>query len=67
MCEIFFSKQDQEIQIIDSMYTNGAPAMLGSVFFVWSNQHISHLQGTHCFLYQHALISKTLPLGESEF
>ena len=60
MCEEFFSKHDLEIQIIDSVYTDGAPAMLG-FFFVLLNQDNAHLQGTHCFLYRHALISKTLP------
>ena len=36
--------------------------MLGnnSGLFAWLKQEILHLQGTHCFLHQHALASKTL-------
>ena len=34
MCEQFFSKHHLEIQIIDSVYTDGAPTMLGISFFV---------------------------------
>ena len=49
MCEELFSKHDLEIQIIDSVYTDGIPAMLGNIFFVLVNQDNSHLQGTHCF------------------
>ena len=29
----FYSKQDLEIQIIDSVYTDAAPAMLRNIFF----------------------------------
>ena len=60
MLEDFFSKYDLEIQIIDCVYTYGAPAMMG-FFFVLVNQDNPHLQGTYCFLYRHALILKTLP------
>ena len=61
MCEDFFLKHDLEIQIIDSVYTDGTPTMLGNFFFVLVNEDNPHLQGTHCFLYRHALMSKTLP------
>ena len=33
MFEEFYLKLDLEIQIIDSVYTDGAPAMLGNVSF----------------------------------
>ena len=56
----FFTKHDLEIQIIDSVYTDGAPAMF-EFFFVLLNQDNPPLQGTHYFLYRHALILKTLP------
>ena len=52
MCEEFFSKHDLEIQIIDSVYTDNAPAMLGNIF-CFVEQDNSHLQGTHCFLCRH--------------
>ena len=58
MCEEFFSKHDLEIQVINSVYTDGAPAMLG-IFFL-SNQDNPPLQGTHCFFYRTALTLKTL-------
>ena len=58
MCEEFFSKHNLEIQIIVSVYTEGFPAW---IFFVLLNQVNPHLQGTHCFLYLHAFISKTGP------
>ena len=54
MCLYFFSKHDLEFQIIDFVFTDGAPAML-------SNKNNLHLQGTHCILNLHAFISKTLP------
>ena len=59
----FFAKHDLDIQIIGSVCTDGAPAMLGnkSGFFALLKQDIPHLQGTHCFLHRHALASKTLP------
>ena len=57
----FYSKHDLEIQTIDSVYTDAAPAMLTNNFFVFVNQDNPHLQSTHCFLYRNALISKTLP------
>jgi len=58
MCEEFFSKHVLEIKVIDSVYTDGAPAMFGNIFFVLVNQDNPNLQGTHCFLYRHSLISK---------
>ena len=58
-CKEFFSKHDLAVKIIDSVYTNGASAML--VVLVLLNQDTPHLQGSHCFLNLHALISKTLP------
>ena len=61
MCQEFFSKHDLEIQIFESVYTDGAPAVLGNFYFILLNQDNPHLQGTHCFLYRHDLISKTLP------
>ena len=59
----FFVKHDLDIQIINSVFTDGAPAILGnnSRFFALSKQEILHLQDTHCFPYRHALASKTLP------
>ena len=33
MCKGFFSKHDLKIKIIDSVYTDGAPVMLGNIFF----------------------------------
>ena len=30
MCEVFFVKHDLDIQIIGSVFTDGAPAMLGN-------------------------------------
>ena len=59
MCEEFFSKYNLEIQIIDSVYTDGTPAMFG-FFSVLLNHDNPLLQGTHCFLYRHALILKLL-------
>ena len=67
MCEEFFSKHDLEIQIIDSVYTDGAPCYVENIFFVWLNQDISHLQRTHCFLYRQTLISKHCPEGRVSF
>ena len=59
----FFAKYELDIQIIGSVCTDGAPAMLGnkSGFFALMKQEIPHLQGTHSFLHRHALASKTLP------
>ena len=59
----FFAKHDLHIQIIGSVCTDGAPAILGNKpgFFALMKQEIPHLQGTHCFLHRHALASKTLP------
>ena len=34
MCDEFFLKHDLEIQNIDSVYTDGAPAML-EIFLFW--------------------------------
>ena len=58
----FFVKHDLDIQSITSVFTDGAPAMLGtnSGFFAWLKQKTPHLQSTHCFLHRHALGSKTL-------
>ena len=63
MCEDFFSKHDLEIEIIDSVYTDSAPAMLGT-FFLLLKQDNPHFQGTHCFLYRHALMTKNIALRE---
>ena len=56
-------KYDLDIQIIGSVFTDCAFAMLGnnSGFFALLKQKIPHLQGTHCFLHRHVLASKTLP------
>ena len=51
MCEEFLSKHDLEIQIIDSVYTDGTLAMLANIYFVLVNQDNPNLEGTHCFLY----------------
>ena len=60
MCKEFFSKHDLEIKIIDSVYTDSALAVL-ETFIVLLNKDNPFLQGTHCFLYLHAFISKTGP------
>ena len=61
MCKEFFLEDDLEIQIINSVYTDGAPTMLGKIFCVLINQDNTHLQATHFFHYRHAFVSKTLP------
>ena len=58
----FFCENDLDIQIIGSVCTDGAPAMLGnkSGLFALLKQYFPHLQGTQCFLHRHALALKTL-------
>ncbi|XP_037779480.1 protein ZBED8-like [Penaeus monodon] len=58
----FFAKYELDLQIISSVCTDGAPAMLGnkSVFFSLMKQEIPHLLGTHCFLHRHALPPKLM-------
>ena len=62
MYEELFVRHDLDIQSISSVFTDGAPAMLGnnSRFFVWLKQEIPHLQVTLCFFHRHAWASKTL-------
>jgi len=59
----FFAKHELDVQIIDSVCTSGAPALLRnkSGFSVLMKQEITHLQGTHCFVHRNALASKPLP------
>ncbi|KAF2356022.1 hypothetical protein FHG87_013220 [Trinorchestia longiramus] len=57
----FFAKHKLSIQIIGSVFTDGAPAMLEkNQFFALMEQEIPQLQGTVCFLHRHSLPSKTL-------
>ena len=58
MCQEFFAKHDLDMQVIGSVCTDGAPAMLGNkpFFFALLKQDILHMQCTHCFLHRHAKI-----------
>ncbi len=61
----FFQKNNLDINIIGSVCTDGAAAMLGckSGLVALLKQQIPRLQSTHCFLHRYALISKTLPVN----
>ena len=61
--KFYFAKHDLDIQVIGSVCTDGAPAMLGnkSFFFELLKQDIPPLQGTPCFVHRHALSSQILP------
>ena len=63
MVNNFFAKQDFNLKRnIDSLCTDGAPAMLGktSGFASLVKKEVSHNIVTHCFLHRHGLASKTL-------
>ncbi|XP_013793143.1 protein ZBED8-like [Limulus polyphemus] len=59
----FFEKNDLTWDIVGSICTDGAPAMMGvrSGFTALVKQKAPHVITTHCVLHRHALAAKTLP------
>lgn len=59
----FFDKNNLTWDIVGSICTDGAPAMMGvrSGFTALVKQKAPHVITTHCFLHRHALAAKTLP------
>ena len=64
MIKEFFMKHQLHLDKIGTIYTDGAPAMLGnrSGFAALLRKEIPSLKITHRFLHRHALAAKTLPL-----
>lgn len=60
--KIFF-KYQLPLNVIGSICTDGAPAMLGknSGFFSHMKRELPQVIITHCMLHRHALASKALP------
>lgn len=58
----FFKKHESSINVIGSIYTDGAPAMLGkhSGFIAYIKKEVLEVTITHCMLQRHVLASKTL-------
>ena len=59
--ELFLNHES--LDIVGSLCTDGAPAMLGNKFgFAFLvKREISHITVTHCMLHRHALAAKSLP------
>ncbi|GLV20116.1 hypothetical protein CBL_21336, partial [Carabus blaptoides fortunei] len=58
----FFKNHEISINIVGSICTDGAPAMLGkhSGFIAYIKKEVPEVTITHCMLHRHALASKTL-------
>ena len=59
----FFLNHKMSLDLVGSLCTDGAPAMLGnkSGFASLVKKEIPHLTVTHCMLHHHALVAKSLP------
>ena len=59
----FFLNHEMSLDLIGSLCTDGAPAMLGNKFGFASlvKKVIPHITVTHCTLHHHALVAKSLP------
>ena len=59
----FFLNHEMSLDMVGSLCTDGAPAMLGnkSGFASLGKKEIPHITVTHCMLHRHALAAKSLP------
>ena len=59
----FFLNHEMSLDMVGSLCTDGAPAMLGnkSGFASRVKEEVPHITVTHCMLHRHALVAKSLP------
>ena len=59
----FFLNHEMSLDMVGSLCTDGAPAMLGnkSGFASRVKKEVPHITVTHCMLHRHALAAKSLP------
>ena len=59
----FFLNHEMSLDMVGSLCTDKAPAMLGSKsdFACHVKKEVPHITVTHCMLHRHALAAKSLP------